>query len=69
MSESVPPIPADVPAGIDIRPLETVADIFAGAAVLREVWGGDRDSVPTNLMRALAYSGNYVVGLFDGDRV
>lgn len=69
MSESVPPIEADVPAGIDIRPLETVADIFAGAAVLREVWGGDRDSVPTNLMRALAYSGNYVVGLFDGDRV
>ncbi|MEH3089853.1 MAG: GNAT family N-acetyltransferase [Microbacterium arborescens] len=69
MSESVPPIEADVPAGIDIRPLETVADIFAGAAVLREVWGGDRDSVPTNLMRALAYAGNYVVGLYDGDRV
>ena len=69
MSETVPPIDAELPAGIDIRPLETVADIFAGAAVLREVWGGDRDSVPTNLMRALAYSGNYVVGLYDGDRV
>lgn len=67
MSESALRIDAEVPAGIEIRPLETVADIFAGAAVLREVWGGDRDSVPTNLMRALAYAGNYVVGLYDGD--
>ncbi len=60
---------AEPPPGIEIRPLETVEEIFAGAAVLRDVWGGDRDSVPTNLMRALQHAGNYVVGLYDGDRL
>ncbi len=54
---------------IDIRALDTVEDVFAAAAVLDEVWGGDPDAMPPNLMRALAHSGNYVVGLYDGDRI
>ena len=33
--------------------------------VLAEVWGGDSSGMPPNLLRALAYSGNYVVGLYD----
>ena len=33
------------------------------------MWGGDRDAMPPNLLRALAHSGNYVVGLYDGDRM
>lgn len=54
---------------IDIRPLETIAQIHEAARVLHEVWVGDRDAMPPNLMRALAHSGNYVVGMYDGDRM
>ncbi|BDV32144.1 GNAT family N-acetyltransferase [Microbacterium terricola] len=59
----------DEPAGIRIRPLDTVEQIHAASAVLGEVWGGDRSGMPPNLLRALAYSGNYAVGLYDGDRL
>ena len=52
---------------IDIRPLDTVDDVFTASAVLAEVWGGDRSGMPPNLLRALAHSGNYAVGLWDGD--
>ena len=54
---------------IEIRPLESIAQIHEAADVLREVWAGDRDSMPPNLMRALAHSGNYVVGMYDGERM
>ena len=52
---------------IQIRELTTVDDIFVASQVLGEVWKGDRDALPTNLMRALQQTGNYVVGLYDGD--
>lgn len=55
--------------GIDIRPLDTVDDVFAASAVLAEVWGGDRSGMPPNLLRALAHSGNYAVGLWQGERM
>lgn len=54
------------PPGIDIRPLETVDEVFRACEVLSEVWGGDPSGMPPNLLRALAHSGNYAVGLFDG---
>jgi predicted GNAT superfamily acetyltransferase len=60
--------PADA-TRIDIRPLESIAQIHEAADVLREVWVGDRDAMPPNLMRALAHSGNYVVGMYDGERM
>lgn len=55
--------------GIVIRPLDTVEDVFTASAVLAEVWGGDRSGMPPNLLRALAHSGNYAVGLWDADRM
>jgi predicted GNAT superfamily acetyltransferase len=55
------------PPGIDIRPLTTVEAVFAASRVLGEVWGGDRSGMPPNLLRALAHSGNYAVGLYEGD--
>jgi predicted GNAT superfamily acetyltransferase len=61
--------PADTPPGIDIRPLETVEQVFAASAVLGRVWGGDRSGMPPNLLRALAHSGNYAVGLYAGDEL
>ncbi|WP_243075349.1 GNAT family N-acetyltransferase [Microbacterium sp. SS28] len=60
------PVP---PPGIEIRPLETVEQVHAASEVLAEVWGGDRGGMPPNLLRALAHSGNYAVGLYEGDRV
>ena len=55
--------------GITIQPLANVDQVFAAADVLAEVWGGDRGGMPPNLLRALAHSGNYAVGLYDGDRM
>lgn len=55
--------------GIEIRPLESVEEVFRASDVLAEVWGGDRAGMPPNLLRALAHSGNYAVGLYDGDRM
>ncbi|GAA1956495.1 GNAT family N-acetyltransferase [Microbacterium deminutum] len=57
------------PPGMDIRALETVEAVFAASEVLAEVWGGDHAGMPPNLLRALAHSGNYAVGLYDGDRI
>ncbi len=55
------------PGDVEIRALDSVADVFAASAVLAEVWGGDRTGMPPNLLRALAHSGNYAVGLWEGD--
>jgi len=60
---------AQVPSGIRIEQLRTVEQVFAASAVLSEVWGGDRSGMPPNLLRALAHSGNYAVGLYDAQRM
>ena len=66
---AAPSAESRTPAGIEIRPLETVEEVFAASEVLAEVWGGDRGGMPPNLLRALAHSGNYAVGLYDDDRL
>lgn len=55
--------------GIGIRPLDTIDEVFTASALLAEVWGGDRSGMPPNLLRALAHSGNYAVGLWDAERM
>ena len=57
------------PSGIEVRPLQAIAEVFAASAVLADVWGGDRSGMPPNLLRALAHSGNYAVGLYEADRL
>jgi predicted GNAT superfamily acetyltransferase len=57
------------PASIQIRELTTVAEVHRASAVLDEVWPGERSSMPANILRALEHSGNYVVGVFDGDEM
>ncbi|GAA3026417.1 GNAT family N-acetyltransferase [Microbacterium dextranolyticum] len=52
-----------------IREITTVEQTFAAAEVLREVWGEEHPGMPANLLRALAHSGNYVVGVYDGERM
>ncbi|MCM3503249.1 GNAT family N-acetyltransferase [Microbacterium sp. P26] len=53
---------------IDIRTLDTVDAIHEAAGVLDRVWG-EKGTMPANILRALEHSGNYVVGLYDGDRM
>lgn len=60
---------ASVPASIEIRPLDTIEDVFTASSVLSAVWGGDRSGMPPNLLQALAHSGNYAVGLRDSGRM
>ena len=57
------------PPGIDIHALDTIDAVHTASNVLAEVWGGDRGGMPPNLLRALAHSGNYAVGLYDGERM
>ncbi|GAA1975755.1 GNAT family N-acetyltransferase [Microbacterium pumilum] len=59
----------ETPPGIEIRPLETVDAVFEASNVLSEVWGGDHSGMPPNLLRALAHSGNYAVGLYEGQQM
>lgn len=54
---------------VEIRPIESVAEAFEASRVLGEVWEGDRSGMPPNLVRALAHSGNYAVGIFSGGRM
>lgn len=55
-------------SAIDIRTLGDIDGIHRAAGVLDEVWG-ERGTMPANILRALEHAGNYVVGLFDGDRM
>ncbi|MDY0908306.1 GNAT family N-acetyltransferase [Microbacterium sp. CFBP9034] len=67
LSAGAAAVPA--PPGVEIRALDTVEEVFAASQVLADVWGGDRGGMPPNLLRALAHSGNYAVGLYAGDRM
>ena len=53
---------------IRIEELRTAADMRQAATLLDEVWQ-EGSGVSAELLRALAASGNYVVGLFDGARM
>ncbi|MFT3797577.1 GNAT family N-acetyltransferase [Microbacterium sp.] len=55
--------------GLSIRVLTTMGQIETASALFNDVWGGDRTGMPANLLRALAHSGNYVVGLYADDRM
>lgn len=55
-------------SAIGIRTLDDVDGIHEAARVLDEVWG-EQGTMPANILRALEHAGNYVVGLFDGDRM
>jgi len=56
-------------APLAIHPLATVEAVHAAAALFDEVWVGDRATMPANILRALEHVGNYVVGVYDGDRM
>ncbi|HEU5307890.1 MAG TPA: GNAT family N-acetyltransferase [Acidimicrobiia bacterium] len=51
-----------------IRDLETVDEIALAFDLFNDIWGGDDGAVPTNVMKALAHTRNYLVGAWDGER-
>lgn len=53
---------------IEVRELTTAADAAQASALFDEVWQED-GAMRANLLVALAHSGNYLVGLYDGDRM
>ena len=54
---------------LQIRELTTVDGVHEAAGVFDRVWSGERSSMPANILRALQHAGNYVVGVYDDDRM
>ena len=50
-------------ADVDVRELQSIDDIMAAERLFALVWGSS-ETMPSNLMRALAHSRNYVAGAF-----
>jgi predicted GNAT superfamily acetyltransferase len=55
-------------AGVELRPLTSIADAEAILAVMTATWG-PYQSLPREEILALAYSGNVPHGAFDGDEL
>lgn len=55
--------------GLEIRTLETPADMASIATMFQQVWGSVEPIVGVELLRALAYSGGYVAGAFVADHL
>ncbi len=52
-------------AGVSVRSLEVQDDLEAASRLLSEIWAtGTEQVVPAHLLKAVAYSGNYVSGAF-----
>ena len=54
-----------------VRPLVGMAELSAAADLLADIWGYPQGQSPAmpELLRALAHSGNYVVGAWHGDEL
>lgn len=57
-------------AGVRVQALLVADEQHAAAAVLQRVWGhSDSVPLPPELLRAFAFTGNYVGAAFEGDRM
>ncbi len=56
--------------GLQVRALDEVRDVQAASGLIAEVWEDDGPAkAPPEFLRALAYSGNYIVGGFIDDEL
>lgn len=55
--------------GIVVRELPDVGDYQQVVRLFGGIWGMDPPPVTIEMMRALAHSGNYIAGAFDGNRL
>ncbi|MHB9856235.1 GNAT family N-acetyltransferase [Streptomyces krungchingensis] len=60
---------AQARAGVDVRELTDIPALRGAALLFADVWNTDRPPINTDVLRALAHAGNYVVGAFDGDEL
>src|SRR5262245_28291757 len=56
-------------ARVDVRPLETLAELDEGSRLISRIWVDDDPKAPTSFLRALVHGGNFVAGAFDGRRL
>jgi predicted GNAT superfamily acetyltransferase len=57
-------------AGVRVQSLTTPTEQHVAAAVLQQVWGhADGVPLPPEMLRAFAFTGNYVGAAFDGDQI
>lgn len=54
---------------LEIRLLETAAEMAPIVATFQQVWGSVIPLVGVELLRAIGHSGGYVAGAFDSDRI
>ncbi|MEV5407289.1 GNAT family N-acetyltransferase [Thermopolyspora sp. NPDC052614] len=54
-------------SGIAVRELHEVGEYLQVVRLFGGIWGPDLQPVTIEMMRALAHSGNYVAGAFDGE--
>lgn len=54
---------------LDIRTVSAISDLTDVGDVLQEVWGTTAPLVNVELLTAIAHSGGYVAGAFDGHRM
>lgn len=57
---------AVTPSQAEIRTLTTASEMMALSTVFQQVWGSVTPLVEVELLTAIAHSGGYVVGAFDG---
>lgn len=57
-------------AAIELRPLETIEEMFQTEALQRKVWpGSETDVTPAHVALAISHHGGVVIGAFDGERL
>lgn len=54
---------------VEIRPLTAPPDLAAVNVLFQQVWGTAEPVVQVELLRAVAYSGGYVAGAYDGEHM
>ena len=69
MTESLADDGPAVDAGIEIRLLDTTADISRVMHLFNQVWGTNTAVVGMELIRAIGHAGGYVAGGFVGDQL
>ncbi|CAN5354307.1 hypothetical protein BH23ACT3_BH23ACT3_23290 [soil metagenome] len=55
--------------GLDIRTLDSAAEMSAVVTVFQQVWGTVTPLVGVEVLRAIAHSGGYVAGAFDSGNI
>ncbi|MEU6324818.1 GNAT family N-acetyltransferase [Streptomyces sp. NPDC047009] len=60
---------AQARAAVDVRALTDIPALTSAARLFADIWNTDRPPLNSDVMRALAHAGNYVVGAFDGEEL